>query len=70
MEIQVIKCKCGKVFAACAQPECFIDKEWLKDLRKYLAGGCAVAMMDANDFRFEKCECVKTVAKQKQLNLI
>lgn len=31
--IQVIKYKCcGNIFAAYCEPDCYTDKEWLKDL--------------------------------------
>jgi hypothetical protein len=56
--IQVIKCKCGSIFAASKVPECYQDKEWLKNLRKYSLDSCNVEIIE-NDksIQFEKCEC-------------
>lgn len=55
-KIQVIKYGCcGKVFAAAREPHCYTDKDWQKDLRKYVADGCKVEIVD--NFEFGKCEC-------------
>jgi len=57
--IQVIKYKCcGRIFAACKEPECYIDKDWLKDLRQYVKEGCKVEMI-TGDWQFGKCDCKK-----------
>ena len=30
-KVQIVKYKCcGKVFAACCEPECYIERDWLK----------------------------------------
>ncbi len=61
MGVQIIKCKCGKTFAACIEPECYTEAEWMRDLRKYVKGGCSVSLVaSGKDFQFEKCECKKT----------
>lgn len=53
---QVIKYGCcGKVFAAASEPYCYTDKEWQKDLRKYVSNGCTVEMVES--FEFGNCEC-------------
>jgi hypothetical protein len=59
--IQIIKHKCcGKTFAACREPDCFTDKEWQKELRKYvLSDKVTVEMVES--FTFEKCTCNKTL---------
>ena len=31
-KVQVIICKCGAKFAACVEPDCYTDKDWLKNL--------------------------------------
>ena len=54
---QVIVCKCGAKFAACVEPHCYTEKDWQKDLRKYVNEGCTVEMVDCASFRFEKCRC-------------
>ena len=63
--IQVIKHKCcGKIFAACCEPDCYTDKEWLKNLRKYAKRGDSVQMIESGKgLKLEKCLC------NKQLNL-
>ena len=56
-KIQVLKCKCGAKYAACAEPHCYTDKEWLKDLKKHVKEGGTVEMCDSETFRFEQCKC-------------
>lgn len=57
-KVQIIKYACcGKVFAGCVEPECYLDEEWQADLRKYVQRGDKVEMIDSQDFKFEKCEC-------------
>jgi len=65
-KVQVIKCKCGSVFAGCVEEECYTDKEWTKSLREYVLKGCTVDMVDRPDFKFERCTCDKT-PKQPEL---
>lgn len=72
--VQIIKYKCcGKVFAACSAPECYTDKQWLKDLKKYVSRGEIVEMQEDNNIRFGKCSCIdKDISNQpkiKQLDL-
>ena len=62
-KIQVLKCKCGATYAACIEPDCYEDTEWLKDLGKCLKDGGTVEMSDTLTFRFEKCKCGSTSAK-------
>lgn len=68
--IQVIKYKCcGKIFAACCEPECYTDKYWLKSLKQYVTRGDNVEMIPSGQgMRFEKCECEKK-AKIEEPNL-
>ncbi len=57
-QLQVIKCKCGKVFAACQVPECYMEKEWMDELRDYVTNkSCTVDIVLANGNIFEKCQC-------------
>jgi hypothetical protein len=62
-KIQVIKCKCGSIFAACVEEECYIDKEWTRELRKYVLKGCTVDMIDKTSFEFQKCTCNKETSQ-------
>lgn len=63
--IQVVKYKCCEsVFAACCEPECYTDSDWLKQLKKYVNRGDKVEMVE--DFKFGKCRCNKT---SKELDL-
>lgn len=54
---QVLKCKCGKIFAACIEPECYTDKKWQKDLRKYVLKGATVEILETPVFTLESCVC-------------
>jgi len=65
---QIIKRKCcGTIFAACIEPDCYIDKGWLKDLKNYVNAGHKVEMIDANSgVQFAKCTCQKV---KIQLNI-
>lgn len=56
---QIIKCQHGRVFAACMEPECYKDKSWLRDVRRYANGSCTVHIVESNSFRFELCDCDK-----------
>ena len=57
--IQVIKYKCcNKIFAACSEPDCYIDKDWLKSLKKYVERGDIPMMVDHDSgLKLEKCTC-------------
>lgn len=56
--IQVIKTKCcGKVFAACVSPQCYTEKDWTAELRKYVLQGCTVDLVEDGNVHFELCEC-------------
>lgn len=59
--IQVVKFKCcGKIFSACAEPYCYTDNDYVKDLKKYVNQGHKVEMVEnGTGIRFEKCECKK-----------
>lgn len=60
--IQVIKYKCcGTVFAACCEPDCYTDSEWLKNLKKYVNRGDKVEMIERGTLKFGKCECQEKV---------
>lgn len=67
--VQIVKCSHGKIFAACIAPECYTDSNWLKELKKYIKGGCTVEMTESKDWRFEKCECDKRKKSKEQLTL-
>jgi hypothetical protein len=54
---QVIYCTCGALFAACLEPECYTDKEWLKDLSKYVKKGCTVDMINTENVGINWGEC-------------
>lgn len=67
--IQVIKYKCcGKIFAACCEPECYTEKDWLKNLRQYALRGDIVEMAESGSVKFGKCEC-KYLPKVEEPNL-
>lgn len=57
--VQVVKCqKCDSIFAACAAPFCYTDKEWQKDLRKYAKRGDKVDLI-ATPIELKGCDCRK-----------
>lgn len=64
--IQVIKYSCcGKVFAACVEPDCYTDSDWQKELRKYVLRGDVVDLIDSSTgLNLSKCEC-ETVKQEK-----
>lgn len=55
--VQVVKCKCGEVFAACVEPECYEDKEWMKSVRDYSKQGYKIEMKENGTWKFGACEC-------------
>ena len=65
-KIQVIKYKCcGGVFAACVEPHCYTDKEWVRELRKYVNEGCTVDLINRGELVWGECKCEKE--KQPEL---
>lgn len=66
---QAIRCKCGSVFAACTEPECYLDLEWYKEVRDSVTSGCTIEMVLAGDFEWEECKCtIKDNYKQPVLD--
>ena len=57
--IQVVKSKCcGTIFAACIEPECYTDKDWLKNLKNYVNRGDKVEMIESGTLQsIKKCDC-------------
>lgn len=56
-KIQAIRCYCGNIFSGCKEPECYTEKEYLKDLKNYVKDGYKIEMLEQEDFKFEKCTC-------------
>lgn len=56
MGTQIIKCKSGEVFAACHEPFCYEDAEWMRDVRKYVKQGCTVEVKEQGEWKFGSCE--------------
>lgn len=54
MYIEVLKCKCGALFAGTSEPE---NEDWESDVAKYVAAGCSVVTMKAGTFQLAKCRC-------------
>jgi hypothetical protein len=63
-KVQVIVCNCGKVFAGCVEPWCYTEKNWTKELAKYVKEGKTVEMRDAGSFKMESCTCFKSEPKE------
>lgn len=67
--IQVIRYKCcGKIFAGCREPECYMSVEFQRELRKHAKRGDIIEFVEAGECKFGKCEC-KPVKKIKQPEL-
>ena len=68
--IQTIKYKCcGKTFAACQEPYCYEDEDWLKNLKRYVSRGDTVQMIeDGQGVQLQKCTCHEE-KKSPQLSL-
>jgi hypothetical protein len=56
----IVKNKAGETIAACLEPQCYTDKEWLKDLAKYTEQGYKSELLS---------EGVKPDFSKKQRNL-
>lgn len=57
MKTEVIKYKCcGKIFAACHEPHCHTEKDWLRNKREYVLRGDTVEMVEGG-VKFDICEC-------------
>ena len=62
---QLVKCKCGQIIAACLEPECYLDREWKKDLTNYVKRGYIIDLRETGDWQFGKCIC----KDEKQITL-
>lgn len=64
--IQTIRYKCCNViFAACTEPECYTDDDWVKELKKYVERGDIVEMKESANVKFGKCDCKKELEQLK-----
>jgi len=62
--IQVIKYQCcDQAFAACCEPECYTEKDWLKDLRKYALRGDKIELIEHGDLKLGRCKCKEEAPK-------
>ena len=67
--IQIIKYKCcSKIFAACHDPHCYTDRDWIKNLRKYVLDGHKAEMIESGKIKFEKCDCKKENTEKVDVN--
>ncbi len=57
MAVQIVSCQCGVTFAACSEPYCYEDKEWIANLKKYFSIGCKILMANNGEWSFGTCEC-------------
>ena len=64
-KIQVLICKCGAKYAACCEPDCYNDVDWLKDLGICLKDGGQIEMEDSEKFRFQKCTCNEQIVSDE-----
>lgn len=61
MSAQVIKCKCGKIYAAFAEPDCYESASWHKDMRKAVKLGHTVELKQKGEWDFERCTCYDSI---------
>jgi len=54
---QIVICKCGQTIAACKQPHCYTDNDWLKDLRNFIKQGCKVDLIETERVNLQNCKC-------------
>lgn len=54
---QTVKCKCGTIVAACLEPYCYEDVEWMRKVRKYSKKGYSIEMANDVTARFGNCTC-------------
>jgi hypothetical protein len=55
--VRVIRCRCGKTFAAHIADTIYEDKDWQRFVLKYLEKGCTVEIMNVKKFNLEWCIC-------------
>ena len=68
-KVQVRKTKCcGAIRAACIEPDCYTDSEWIRDTKKHVLNGGSVEMVESGTWEFTKCTC-KKVKKAETENL-
>lgn len=67
---QIVICRCGNAFAICRAPECYTDRDWQKDVRRYIKGGCTVETLNTKEavekYSLGNCTCNKTKASKEQ----
>ncbi len=58
-QVQTIICKCGSMIAACLEPYCYQDEEWMKDVRSYSNRGYEIKMTTAGEGKanLKLCKC-------------
>ena len=66
--IQITKCPCKKIFAACREPECYTDADYQKDTRVYIKKGCSVEIVENGGWSFEECTCPNMKPVQNNIN--
>ncbi len=64
-KIQILVCKCGSKYAACVEPNCYTDTDWLNVLRQNVLEGGTVEMAAAESFAFEQCKCNEQPATEE-----
>jgi hypothetical protein len=58
--IQTVKYKCcGETFAACNEPNCHLNEDWLTAIELYKFNGHIVEMSEASNVKFGECKCKK-----------
>jgi hypothetical protein len=56
-KVQVVICKCGSEIAGCWEPDCYIEKDWLKSIRDYANKGYTIKIKKRA--KIESCKCNK-----------
>ena len=54
----MVRCKgCGEIFAVCAVPLCYQDKEWFADIGKWSKQGCQIEVGEFGKDSSFGCKC-------------
>ncbi len=57
LRIQVIRCNCGKIYAAHWEPHCYTSKSWQNDIKRAEKLGRKVELLEPKTWTFESCTC-------------
>jgi len=62
---EIIRCRCGCLFAACVDG--LQDRKWNARKAKFLSSGCSVSLVEMKDVKLDSCDCEKMKSPQLKL---